>query len=89
MKRMLLALIPALVLTGCLSTPVKRSFPDVPEDLLKACPNLELIDPNTDKLSDVLLVVADNYGQYHQCRIKVDAWIEWYKTQRSIFESVK
>ena len=88
MKR-ILALIPALFLVGCLNTPVKRSFPDVPEDLLKACPNLELINPDTDKLSDVLLVVADNYGQYHQCRIRVDAWIEWYKTQRSIFESVK
>ena len=85
----LLALIPVLLLTGCLNTPVKRTFPDVPEDLLKACPSLEQIDPRTDKLSDVLIVVADNYGQYHQCRVKVDAWIEWYKTQRSIFESVK
>ncbi len=85
----LLALIPILLLTGCLNTPVKRHFPEVPEDLLKACPNLEKIDPATDKLSDVLNVVADNYGQYHQCRVKVDAWIEWYKTQKAIFDSVK
>jgi hypothetical protein len=85
----LLALVTALLLAGCLATPVKRTFPDVPEDLLKACPNLEQIDPKTDKLSDVLLVVTDNYGQYHQCRVKIDAWIEWYKTQRSIFEEVK
>lgn len=85
----ILALIPILLLTGCLNTPVKRNFPAVPEDLLKACPDLEQIDPKTDKLSDVLLVVTDNYGQYHQCRIKVDAWIEWYKTQKSIFDSVK
>jgi hypothetical protein len=89
MKRTILALIPALLLTGCLSTPVKRTFPNVPEDLLKACPDLELIKSDTDKLSDVLLVVTDNYGQYHQCRIKVDAWIEWYKTQKIIFDSVK
>ena len=85
----LLVLVTALLLTGCFATPVKRTLPDVPEDLLKACPNLEQIDPKTDKLSDVLLVVTDNYGQYHQCRVKVDAWIEWYKTQRSIFEGVK
>jgi len=82
-------LITTIFLTGCLATPVKRTFPDVPEDLLKACPSLEQIDPKTDKLSDVLLVVADNYGQYHQCKVKIDAWIEWYQTQRSIFESVK
>ena len=85
----ILAFIPILLLTGCLNTPVKRNFPTVPEDLLKACPDLEQIDPKTDKLSDVLLVVTNNYGQYHQCRIKLDAWIEWYKTQKSIFDSVK
>lgn len=88
MKR-ILYLIPVLFLVGCLNTPVKRTFPNVPEDLLKACPDLELIKPDTDKLSDVLLVVTDNYGEYHQCRIKVDAWIEWYKTQKIIFDSVK
>ena len=77
-----------LLLTGCLSTPVKRSFPNVPEDLKQECPTLELVKP-TEKLSDVLDVVTDNYAEYHKCKIKVDSWIEWYDSQRKIFESVK
>lgn len=88
MKR-LLVLIPAILLTGCLNTPVARHFPEVPDELKTACPSLEQVDPNTTKLSEVVRVVTDNYTQYHECRVKVDAWIEWYKTQRSIFEEVK
>jgi hypothetical protein len=87
--KLLLAIVPALLLTGCLNTPVSRHFPEVPDDLLKACPDLVQVDPKTHKLSDVVSVVTDNYTEYHECRVKVDSWIEWYKTQRSIFESVK
>jgi hypothetical protein len=67
---------------------VKRNFPEVPANLKEACPDLKQTDP-TDKLSDVLKVVVDNYGQYHECRIKSDAWIEWYNSQKQIFDSVK
>ncbi len=88
MKR-LLALIPVVLLTGCLNTVVKRNFPEVPSSLLQACPGLEQVDPGTTKLSEVVRVVTDNYTQYHECRVKVDSWIEWYRTQRSIFEEVK
>ena len=88
MKR-LLALVPIILLTGCLNTPVARHFPEVPEELKTACPSLEQVDPNTTKLSEVVRVVTDNYTQYHECRVKVDAWIEWYQTQQAIFDSVK
>ena len=85
----LLVLIPFVLLTACSTvTPVERKFPEVPKDLMEACPDLNQTQP-TDKLSDVLKVVVDNYGQYHECRIKVDAWIEWYKSQQQIFNSVK
>jgi hypothetical protein len=85
----LLLIIPAILLTGCLtSTPVKRNFPEVPKDLMEACPDLKTV-PDTEKFSEVLKVVTDNYSQYQECRIKVDTWIEWYKTQKQIFESVK
>lgn len=77
-----------LLLTACTSVPVERKFPAVPADLKQACPDLQQTQP-TDKLSDVLKVVVDNYGQYHECRIKVDAWIEWYNKQQEIFNSVK
>jgi hypothetical protein len=87
MKRLLL-LIPIVLLAGCLATPVKRNFPEVPKEIMEACPDLKTVE-QTEKLSEVLKVVVDNYGQYHECKIKVDTWMEWYKTQKQIFDSVK
>lgn len=84
----LLFLVPVLFLVGCVATPVHRNFPEVPVELMEACPDLKTV-PDTDKLSDVLKVVVDNYGQYHECRLKVDSWIEWYNSQKQIFNSVK
>jgi hypothetical protein len=91
MKKLLIAAV-VLSLTGCAMfqkpVPVKRTFPTVPVELLEACPALKKTEA-TEKLSEVLKVVVDNYGQYHECKIKVDTWAEWYKTQKDIFESVK
>lgn len=83
-----LLLVSTLILTGCKedAVAVKMHFPNVPEDLLIACPDLKTVDANTDKLSVVIGVVADNYSQYHQCRLQVDNWIEWYKIQKEIFD---
>ena len=87
--RKFLVLIPILLLAACSTvTPVERKFPSVPKDLMEACPDLKQTQ-QTDKLSDVLKVVVDNYGQYHECRIKVEAWVEWYNKQQEIFNSVK
>jgi hypothetical protein len=87
--KQLLILLTVVMLTGCFGTaPVKRTFPNVPEDLMSACTDLKETEPTT-KLSEVIDVIVVNYSQYHECRIKVDGWIEWYKTQKSIFESVK
>jgi len=78
-----------LVLTGCsVFVPVKRTFPDVPKELSAKCPNLKLI-PDTDKLSEVIAVVADNYSTYKECQLTVDLWNEWYTKQKTNFESVK
>ncbi len=77
-----------LILAGCSTTPVKRNFPNVPSELLEACPELKQTEP-TSKLSEVLKVVTENYSQYHECKVKNDAWNEWYKSQKQIFESVK
>jgi hypothetical protein len=88
--RKLLLLIPVLLLTGCLTdVPVKSAWPEVPKELLDACPALQQIDPNTTKLSEVIGVVSTNYGQYRECQVKVDAWVEWYKAQQKIVEEIK
>jgi hypothetical protein len=88
MKQISLILVPFL-LSACLATPVKRTFPDIPEDLKTACPDLAQMDLNTNKLSEVVKTVTVNYSTYHECKIRVDAWMEWYKTQKSIFEEVR
>lgn len=78
-----------ILISGCgVTTPVKRTFPEVPSELRQACPDL-LQTPPTEKISDVLEVVTTNYSQYHECRIKVELWAEWYSKQKSIFEGVK
>jgi hypothetical protein len=79
----------AMLLTACVSVPVERSFPKVPAELMASCPPLQIMDPETTRLSDVVQSVVTNYGQYQACDSKVDTWIEWYRTQKTIFDSVK
>ena len=88
MKKFLIIL--AIGLTGCAtSVPIVPPFPSVPESLMKACPDLKPVDTETIKLSDVLGAVTDNYHQYYDCKSQVDDWIEWYKTQKGIFNKIK
>jgi hypothetical protein len=77
------------MLTACASAGKNMSFPEVPDDLKKVCPDLAQVDPSTSKLSDVLTVVTTNYSQYYECKERVDTWIEWYTHQKEIFNSVK
>ncbi len=86
MKKLLI-IFPAILLSGCItfgSTPVRQKFPDVPPELLKSCPDLQNVG-ETDKLSEVLKIVNENYSKYHECRVAVETWIEWYKTQKQLF----
>jgi len=89
MKRLILVLT-ILTLVGCsTAVPVVMKFPDVPKEMLTACPDLKTVDPNTKKLSEVVSVVVDNYGTYYNCKATADDWVEWYKTQQQIFNSIK
>lgn len=85
----LLMVIPTLLLAGCFHhAPVKRTFPDVPKVLMEQCAELKEA-ASTEKLSEVLKVVVDNYGEYHKCSGRVEAWQTWYKQQKQIFNEVK
>jgi|TARA_R110000868_G_scaffold80285_2_gene228228 hypothetical protein len=87
MKRLILI---SLLLTGCAtSVPVRMSFPQAPESLTKPAEELQALDPNKKKLSDLLENANNNYGEYHKLKQQNDAWIEWYNTQRKLFEDVK
>lgn len=83
MKKFLLL---CILLTGCVAVPVQQKFPEVPQSLKEACPQLELVPTDTTKLSSVLSVVVSNYALYHECQAKVDTWNEWYNNQKKIYE---
>jgi hypothetical protein len=85
MKKFLILL---LILGGCTAVPVKRTFPAVPDELKAACPDLQKLNPEA-KMSDVLGIVTQNYTTYHECRIRNEAWVQWYDSQRKIFDEVK
>ena len=87
MKVISIVLLAALV--GCSTTvPVTAKFPEVPERLLEKCPQLKKLEEEA-KLSDISKTVSNNYTTYYECAVKNDGWIEWYQTQKQIFESVK
>jgi hypothetical protein len=87
MKRLALLLV-ILMMIGCSTVPVERKFPDVPKELMESCPDLKQTQ-STSKLSEVLTVVVENYGQYHECKLKANSWMDWYNTQKKIFNTVK
>ena len=77
-----------LLLTGCSTTvPVTAKFPEAPTELLLKCPALKQLEE--DVKLDVAKNITYNYTLYNECVIKHDAWIEWYQSQKKIFESVK
>ena len=85
----LLALLIAVTLVGCSTTvPVTRKFPEAPQTLIEKCPELKQLAQDA-KLSDVARTVVENYTQYQHCSNKSEAWVEWYNTQKKIFEEVK
>ncbi len=79
-----LLLLPTVLLAGCLTTTPK--FPDIPPELQKACPELQEATKDTKELSKLLDVVVVNYQTYYECRVKVDAWLQWHKDQKEIFD---
>jgi len=79
-----LMLLPTLLLTGCLTTAPK--FPNIPEELKASCPELKEATKETQELSKLLDVVVVNYSTYYECRVKVDAWLEWHRTQKEIYD---
>lgn len=80
-----LLLIPVvMLLSGCLATAPK--FPNVPAELLASCPELNEVSNGTKELSKVLDVVVVNYSTYYECRVKVEAWQEWYKQQKEVYD---
>ena len=81
----------ALVLVGCTTTtvPVKRTFPQAPEQLMVSAPELKPLPPDTQELSALIDNANENYHSYRTLRELFEAWKEWYVEQRDNFDSVK
>jgi len=80
----------SLFLVGCsTAVPVKMKFPDVPEALMIKCEDLEQLPADTKQLSKTAESVIKNYSKYHQCRIKVEEWQEWYKANKKLYDDIK
>lgn len=74
-----------LLLAGCGSTvPSVKQFPNAPHELLEKCPQLKTLDVNDPSIITMSRTIVENYTMYHQCSNKIDAWIEWYSTQKNI-----
>jgi hypothetical protein len=88
MKRLIL--LPILFLVGCSTpVPVRQPFPAAPDVLMQKCDSLLVLNDNENRLSRVIESVTKNYAKYHECKARNDAWIEWYNTQKKIFEEVQ
>ena len=73
---------------GCATAvPVTARFPSAPgETYLQACPDLQKLK-DQPQLSEISQTININYSTYYECAVKLDAWIQWYSAQRTIFES--
>jgi len=84
-----LLLVSIMLLSACSTTvPVTVKFPSVPDVLLEKCPQLKTIDGENVSIIDYTKTVTINYTTYYECAVKNDSWIEWYQTQKIIFDNV-
>ena len=76
----------SLFLVGCQTIPAKPEWPAAPN--ISSCPELKDA-PISEKLSVLMETVTGNYGTYHECKARVEAWEQWYKEQKKIYEDAK
>jgi hypothetical protein len=84
MKKLLM-LLPAVLLTGCLSITKPPTFPELPQEIADPCPELKQAEKSPE-LSKLLDSVVQNYGTYYECRVKIEAMVEWHKRQKEIYD---
>ena len=78
-----------LCLTACSTTvPVTMKFPEAPEVLMEKCPPLKTIEGEKISIIDITKSVTSNYTLYYECSVKQEHWIEWYNSQKRIYEDL-
>jgi hypothetical protein len=84
-----LIIIACMVMSGCTTVPVTAKFPTAPDTLTAPVATLKTLDTPRPELSDLITNANDNYAEYYRLRDRYNGWINWYNTQKQIFESVK
>ena len=84
-----LMLISMLLISGCVSVPIDRTFPKIPNSFREPAPDLKPLSMKNPQLSDIISNANDNYSEYYKLRNRYNEWVNWYDTQKKIFESVK
>lgn len=57
--------------------------------MLEPAPELKPVPADKKQFSDLLENVNENYGTYYDVRERLNSWIEWYKTQKDSYNSLK
>ena len=83
----LVILLSSLMLSGCLASAPKFPKP-ASEEVMKTCPQLKMAKTDSDKLTDLMDTIADNYKEYYDCKDKLDTWIKWYNQQKENYEKI-
>ena len=84
------SLLLVLLLVACsTAVPVRQKFPEVPNALIERCESLRKVEGDKVAITEMLIVVVQNYGMYYECAAKVDGWNDWYQEQKRIYESIK
>jgi starvation-inducible outer membrane lipoprotein len=78
----------ALLLTGCVSVPVKHSFPKPPELIVEKCVNLNVLKEDEERLSELLKVVTVNYNLYYECATRQELLVKWLREQSAIHDAL-
>ena len=76
----------SFAIAGCTTIQSRPKWPDHPG--VGSCETL-LEAKSSEKLSDLLTTVTTNYGRYHECAARVEAWDSWYKEQKRIYDESK
>ena len=64
-------------------------WPAVPAELTAPVNDLAPLPEDKKTLTDLLENVNQNYSQYYILKQKFEAWQEWYRVQKHIFEYEK
>ena len=93
--RFITVLLLTIFLSGCGALQyfnLKPKWPDTAsEESMKPCEDLKKFEKkNADGSVDLIefqKLIVENYILHYKCSDKNDSWIDWYTTQKRIYES--